>query len=443
MLSGSSESLDQFVEVVAAYEAADGNLQSSISGLSTAASDDRAAIRAEMVTETGVRVAAEAAIQADVDQNEADSDAAHAAATTARNGMIAAAATESAARVAAENAIAAGLAQELLDRAAAEAAIQGDVDQNEADSDAAHAAATTDRALLRTEAGNETAARVAAENAIQADVDANEAAALVARNAIIAQHGIDDGAAATARGVIADALAQELLDRAAADAAEVVARDSAISAAVANLIDSAPGALDTLNELAAAIGDDANYAATVTNTIAGVQADVDQNEADSDAAHAAATTARNGMIAAAATESAARVAAENAIQADVDANEAAALVARNAIIAQHGIDDGAAATARGVIADALAQELLDRAAAVSAEASARITDVDAEETRALGAEAALQGDLNGTKAQLDVAGGFTVASTASSWEMGWGAGKPKVEFSIDAGGAVTMSVVVA
>jgi len=44
---------------------------------------------------------------------------------------------------------------------------------------------------------------------------------------------------------------------------------------------------------------------------------------------------------------------------------------------------------------------------------------------------------------LDVAGGFTVASTATSWNMGWGAGKPKVEFSIDAGGAVTMSVVVA
>ena len=38
--------------------------------------------------------------------------------------------------------------------------------------------------------------------------------------------------------------------------------------AVANLIDSAPGALDTLNELAAAIGDDANYASTITNSLA-------------------------------------------------------------------------------------------------------------------------------------------------------------------------------
>jgi hypothetical protein len=38
---------------------------------------------------------------------------------------------------------------------------------------------------------------------------------------------------------------------------------------VSNLIDSAPGALDTLNELAAALGDDPNFATTVTNSLAG------------------------------------------------------------------------------------------------------------------------------------------------------------------------------
>ena len=42
----------------------------------------------------------------------------------------------------------------------------------------------------------------------------------------------------------------------------------AVSLAVNNLVDSAPGALNTLNELAAAIGDDANYASTVTNALA-------------------------------------------------------------------------------------------------------------------------------------------------------------------------------
>ena len=34
------------------------------------------------------------------------------------------------------------------------------------------------------------------------------------------------------------------------------------------LVDSAPGALDTLNELAAALGDDANFSTTITNSIA-------------------------------------------------------------------------------------------------------------------------------------------------------------------------------
>jgi len=38
--------------------------------------------------------------------------------------------------------------------------------------------------------------------------------------------------------------------------------------AIANLIDSAPGALDTLNELANALGDDANFAGNLTNTLA-------------------------------------------------------------------------------------------------------------------------------------------------------------------------------
>lgn len=51
--------------------------------------------------------------------------------------------------------------------------------------------------------------------------------------------------------------------------------NSAISAAasytdnaIANLVDSAPGALNTLNELAAALGDDENFSTTVTNSLA-------------------------------------------------------------------------------------------------------------------------------------------------------------------------------
>lgn len=41
-----------------------------------------------------------------------------------------------------------------------------------------------------------------------------------------------------------------------------------VAAAISAVIDSAPGALDTLNELAAALGDDANFSTTVTNALA-------------------------------------------------------------------------------------------------------------------------------------------------------------------------------
>ena len=54
----------------------------------------------------------------------------------------------------------------------------------------------------------------------------------------------------------------------ASDNSTKVATTAYVSTAVANLVDSAPTALDTLNELAAALGDDANFSTTVTNSIA-------------------------------------------------------------------------------------------------------------------------------------------------------------------------------
>jgi hypothetical protein len=46
-----------------------------------------------------------------------------------------------------------------------------------------------------------------------------------------------------------------------------LASSSSVTTAIANLIASAPSTLDTLNELAAALGDDANFAATITASI--------------------------------------------------------------------------------------------------------------------------------------------------------------------------------
>jgi hypothetical protein len=46
-----------------------------------------------------------------------------------------------------------------------------------------------------------------------------------------------------------------------------IATQSYVTTAISNLIDGAPAALDTLNELAAAINDDASYAATITTAL--------------------------------------------------------------------------------------------------------------------------------------------------------------------------------
>lgn len=53
----------------------------------------------------------------------------------------------------------------------------------------------------------------------------------------------------------------------ATDAANKAYADSAAAAAAAAIVDSAPGTLDTLNELAAALGDDPNFATTITTEL--------------------------------------------------------------------------------------------------------------------------------------------------------------------------------
>jgi len=77
-------------------------------------------------------------------------------------------------------------------------------------------------------------------------------------------------------GTVADARIAATIARdaevTAAIASEASARDAAIAAAIAALVASAPGVLDTLDEIAAALGDDANFASTMTTALAGKQA---------------------------------------------------------------------------------------------------------------------------------------------------------------------------
>ena len=149
--------------------------------------------------------------------------------------------------------------------------------------------------------------------------------------------------------------------REAAEATSRAAADAALQTAI-TAEESARMAADAF---------EANLSLQARNAI---QADVDQNEADSDAAHAAATTDR----------------------AAVRSEFAAA-------------DSSAAATnlaARTVIANGLATEIADRIAAVSAEASARAA-----------ADTTLQGNIDSEAARIDAMLNLSTADADSFKEI--------------------------
>jgi hypothetical protein len=113
--------------------------------------------------------------------------------------------------------------------------------------------------------------------------DANKpvsTAQAAADTAVASAAAADASAKASAAGAAAAADATAKANEAKAIAIAAAAEDAtakanaALSSAntytdgkVADLINSAPGALDTLNELAEAIGDDANFASTITNSL--------------------------------------------------------------------------------------------------------------------------------------------------------------------------------
>ena len=384
ILSGSSESLDQFVEVVAAYTAADGNLQTSVTNLSNTASTDRALIRTEIAA---AKVVDDAALAAEL-VARADGDAAERSfALAARNVIIAQHGADDAAA------------------ATARGVIQADVDANEVASVASFAAATAARGVMSAAATAESTARQAAEAAIATDLGQYETSNDAALAAVVATHGADDVAAAAARLVLTNGLAAEIV--------RAGAKEDLIDARVDAILSGSSSALDQFVEVVAAYElADGNLQTSVTNLSTAASADralirseIAAAKLVDDAALAAELAARIADVDAEETRA---LAAEAAVRSEFAAADSSAasfnLAARNAIIATHGADDAAALAARNTMQ----------------------ADVDANELE--------------EKARMDEAGGFHAESTATSWAMGWGAGKPRVSFEIAAGGAITMSV---
>ena len=164
-----------------------------------------------------------------------------------------------------------------------------------------------------------------------------------------------------------DPTTQALVD--AGDAATLASANTYTDTAVAGVLDLAPGTLDTLNELAAAIGDDADFIGTVNASIQAVQDDVDQNEIDSDAAESA-LSGRLDVLESDPTTAAAVA----AVQADVDQNE---------------IDSDAADSALSGRLDVLEADPTTAAAVAAVQA-----DVDQNEIDSDAADSALSGRLD-------------------------------------------------
>jgi hypothetical protein len=177
-----------------------------------------------------------------------------------------------------------------------------------------------------------------------------------------------------------------------------------IATAVDNLIAGAPGALDTLDEIAAALGDDADYAATITNTVA----DIQQSVTD-------ATVSLNAAITLARTDLGADI--DSAI-ADEETNRGLAISAaitqevsdRNDAIAAQSLNDTGYTDTE--IANAISTEIAARNAAISDESASLTTEyqsyADQAETDAL-ATAALDATSKADDAQ---AAAELTASTA-------------------------------
>ena len=120
--------------------------------------------------------------------------------------------------------------------------------------DASGSAAAAQSAAT-TAAASDATTKVAAEAALRVSGDA-ASVATAAADATSKANAAQAAAEATAASALSSAISTEVSNR-----------NTAISGAVSTLVDGAPDLLNTLNELAAAINDDANYTTTITTAL--------------------------------------------------------------------------------------------------------------------------------------------------------------------------------
>lgn len=218
-------------------------------------------------------------------------------------------------REAADSALAVDLAAEETRALAAEADLQDAIDDEIAD----RAAAVSSEASARAAADSaEETARIAADSALQSELDATQTGAGLgssgsytayaqyhATNAPAGAHYIHSATSLKDADKVLDAaLKAEADSRSSGDASTLASAQAYADQKISDLVAGAPALLDTLNELAAAIGDDENFVTTITTSIS--------NEAS------ARQDADDDLQDAIDAEEAARIAADSSLQSNID-----------------------------------------------------------------------------------------------------------------------------
>lgn len=286
------------------------------------------------------------------------------------------------------------------------------------------------------------------------EIDANGKVLLKGEEAALKSQVVaeEQRASGVEAGLRAD-LTQEISDRQAQDAAKLAEAKAYADQKVADLVNSAPAVLDTLKELADAIGDDPNFAATVAGQVGQVSADLSAEESR-------ALAAESALADDIAAEQARAESAEQDLQDQIDAlsggsgtsltsidgrvttlegkvstlegsgegsvakaeqdakdhADAAVLVEKTrAEGAEAGLaediaaEEARAVEAEGMLASQISAEESARIAADTAEYQARVLAVSTEKTRAESAEAALQDEIDAEEARALAAEGALAA----------------------------------
>jgi hypothetical protein len=316
-------------------------------------------LNASFATEAEVATAKQEAIDAAEDYTDARetaiTNAYQAYADTAETDAIATAAADATAKANAAEADAKSYTDDEI--SALDLSLKAYADQAETDA-------------IATAAADATAKADAAELDAKAYTDARETAITTAYQGYADQAEVDAKAYTDARETAITTAYQGYANNAALTAEQTA--KSYADDKIADLVDSAPGLLDTLNELAAAIADDENFATTVTNGLA-LKANityVDDEISDLDAAaQGYANTAKND---AKAYTDAREIVITSAYQSYADTAEADAI--STAATDATNKANAAEADANSYTDGKISQEVADRNTAISSAITTEIGD---------------------------------------------------------------------